>query len=155
MNKQSALVDLTNRLKIVQGMIEAVNKIELGKVYKFEDTYYGISHGVYSKEVLKTDTYGYFETFSRESTRFVVIASDNPQYIGTRRGHRGNIKALNYVTLSEVYWKSQAFEGVEVSPLSNRLIPVKENELPLLIGMKFKSVEFEKILSRRKKLKYA
>lgn len=150
MTKQSALVDLTNRLKIVQGMIECVNKIELGRTYKFKDTYYE------GRVQLKTDTYGYFETFSRESARFVVIASDNPQYsVDSRRGHRGNIKALNYVTLSEVHWKSQAIEGVEVSPFSNNLTPVKENEIPLLIGMKFKSVEFEKILSGRKKLKYA
>lgn len=69
--------------------------------------------------------------------------------------HDGDTEETLRRWVTEVHWKSQAFEGVEVSPLSNKLTPVKENEIPLLIGMKFKSVEFEKILSRRKKLKYA
>jgi hypothetical protein len=152
MNKETVLKDLATRLKIVQCMIASVNKIELNTVYKYTHSCY--DRNISSERVF--DTYGYFECYNRESARFIVIASDSPKYSDTRgRGCRGNIDALNYVFLSGTTWKGQALTDVTVASLATKLTIVSEKDLLLLVGMKYKSPELEKILRGRKKLKYA
>jgi hypothetical protein len=102
------------------------------------------------------DSYGYLECYNRESARFIIIASDSPKYSDTKgRGRRGNIEALNYVLLSKTSWKGPALIGVTVASLASKLTIVAEKDLPLLIGMRYKSPEFEKVLKGRKQLKYA
>jgi hypothetical protein len=148
MNKETVLKDLSTKLQIIQAQIASVNKIELNKVYRYED--YNTEAGL---ELV--DTYGYFECFNRESARFVVIASDNSRYSDKKfRDRRGYTKPLNFVS-SDNTWKGGAVIEVKITSLASKLSPVKEIDLPLLVGMKYKSPEYEKILKGRKKLKYA
>jgi hypothetical protein len=100
------------------------------------------------------DTYGYFECFNRESARFIIIASDAYYTDKKWRDHRGYTRALNYVS-SDNSWKGGAVIEVKITSLASGLSPVKELDLPLLVGMKYKSPEYEKILKGRKRLKYA
>jgi hypothetical protein len=152
MNKETILKDLSSKLEVIKGMIASVNKIELNKVYKYKEVVYSTKPMILAETV---DTYGYFECFNRESARFVVIASDNEDYNDKKwRDHRGYTKALNFVS-SDDTWKGGAVIAVKITSLAIRLSPVKEIDLPLLVGMKYKSPEYEKILKGRKRLKYA
>lgn len=152
MNKETILKDLATRLQVVQGMIASLNKIELNTLYKYTEIHFD-RHTSSEKEF---DSYGYFETFNRESARFVILASNSPEYNDRRwRDHRGYINALQYVYLSETTWKGQALTDVKVAPLADKLTRVPETELPLLIGMKYRSPEYEKVIKGKRKLKYA
>ena len=85
----------------------------------------------YSKE-----SYGFFECFNRDSARFNVIASDCENYRDTTYGRmRGNINSYGYTGLFE------------------RLTRIKRDDLPLLVGLRYRSVDFEKILKGKKRIK--
>jgi hypothetical protein len=154
-NKNQIIQDLTNKMMMLRGQLNAVQALEPRKLYKFNETFRDYSSGTRTEG--STETYGYVETFSRESVRFVVIASNNPKYSTEkdRDGTRKNIVALPYITTSEPSWKIHCKESITTTPLSDDLTPVAERDLPLLMGMKFKSTEYEMILKGKRKLKYA
>lgn len=75
---------------------------------------------------LIAETYGYFKHFNRESVRFCVVASDYPSYDDTKFGYIG---------------------------LRNCISQAKKSDLPLLFGMRYKSIDLEKILKGKKRIK--
>jgi hypothetical protein len=144
MNRENVLQNLEVRLQTLQSMIASVNKIELNTLYKFTEVY----------DLKDYESYGYFECYNRESARFVIIASSNPLYRDSKWRGRGYIRALQYVNLSETLWNNGAMIKAKVIPLADYLTRVAETDLPLLIGMKYRSPEYEKVLRGKKKLKY-
>jgi hypothetical protein len=152
MNKDTILKDLALKIQIVRAQVASVKKIELNTVYKYLEHTYDQS----TSSIELFETYGYFESYNRESARFVVIATDSPKYSDAKgRGERGYTIALEYVDLSETKWKTSSMIEAKITSLASKLSPMKETDLPLLVGMKYKSPEYEKILKGRKRLKYA
>jgi hypothetical protein len=153
MNKETVLKDLAMKLKVIEAQMASVNKIELNTVYKYKETIYCTKPMIIAETV---DSYGYFECFNRESARFIILASNNPDYSDSKwRNHRGYTKALNYVFVSKTTWKGSAVIDLSVTSLASKLTAVKEKDLPLLVGMKYSSPELEKVFKGKKKLKYA
>jgi hypothetical protein len=150
MNKETVLIDTELKLTILEVQIECIKKIELNTLYKVKDEIYGLN---------PFDTYGYFECFNRDSARFVIIASNNPEYHDYDKSSQGYsfrkfIEAMPFIILSNVVMKGTCTVDAKITPLSDRLSPVAEDELPLMVGMKYKSPDFEKVLKGKKKLKY-
>jgi hypothetical protein len=148
MNKETLLKDLATKGQIIESTIECVNQLQLKTVYKIKERQ--------SDDPEVVDTYGYFESFNRESAKFIVIASDNTKYKDKKWGNiRGYIVALDYIYFLESVWKGSARTFTLTVPLTLKLMPVHEENLPLLIGMKYCSPELELILKGKRKLKYA
>jgi hypothetical protein len=133
MNKEALINEKLEMIRRLEKEISSIEKIELNRLYRINENYR--EAGPKDSEILISETVGYFECFNRESVRFCVAASDNPIYCDKRWKHRGNITSFGYAGLDD------------------RLTRVKKDDLPLLIGLKFKSVEFEKILKKRKRVK--
>lgn len=130
MNKEIILKEKQMMIKNLQKDIECIKKIELKRLYKIPEL------RIDNENVTQVDTYGYFECFNRESIRFCVVASDIPNYgKNRRRGFRANINSFHYVGLYK------------------RLTQVYKDELPLLVGLQYKSVELEKIFKGKKRIK--
>jgi len=127
MNKEAVIQQKLDLINHTQQEIESINKIELGRLYMLKE--------LYGKDELH-DTYGFFECYNTESIRFNVVASTSPKYddSGSRR-MRGNINSYGYAGLYE------------------RLTRVKKDDLPLLVGLLYASVDLEKILKGKKKIK--
>lgn len=130
MNKEAVIQEKLDLIKHTQQEIESINKIELGRLYLLRETYrYELGGELY-------ETYGFFECYNTESIRFNVVASTSPQYKDSKsRRMRGNINSYGYADLYK------------------RLTRVQKSELPLLVGLPYVSVDLEKILKGKKKIK--
>jgi hypothetical protein len=129
MNKEKILEIKQNSFLQLQNEIAFINAIELRKVYCTKYTS-GLSGRI--------EVYGYFESFNTGSACFVIIASDEPNrkqewVVDYAYGmtHRYRLNLLSFVYNND----PRAFR------------PVKRDELLLLVGLKFKSTEFDKLLS--------
>lgn len=128
MLKENLLLIKEAEWERIKSEIRIIKFIELKKVYKLEGR--------------AQECYGYFECFNKESACFVVIASDSigmyekhSYQMGQKTySHRGNLISVDYST-------------------AYKFTPVKRGDLPLLIGLKFKSIAFENLLKGKSHLK--
>lgn len=130
--KDTIIADKQKEIQELQNDIAQLNQMEIGRVYKIAEK----DWAPYTNKPCSFESWGYIECFNKESVRFCIIASDNPRYGRTRwRGRRANVASYNYYNLF------------------SRLTRARRDDLPLLVGMKIKSVELEMIFKGRKKVK--
>ena len=132
MNKEKILALKEGLIADLKEEIEAVKSIELNRLYRMEDSEFDY----HIEKRVPRDTWGFLETFNKDSACFCVVASNNSNYSDLRRrGWRGNLKPLGYRTIDK------------------KLTPAKRSDLPLMIGIGYASVDMEALLKGKKKIK--
>jgi hypothetical protein len=128
MNKEAILAEKRAQISLLHSEMNSISQIELGRLYMIKE--------LERYDERYYESYGFFECFNRDSVRFNVIASDFPKYQDSAyRRMRGNINSYAYNGLFE------------------RLTRVKKDDLPLLVGLRYASVDLEKILKGKKRIK--
>jgi hypothetical protein len=150
MKKEIILKAIALKIRDLEAQAKCVHKIKINTFYKMRDIH------VIKDKIIFIDTYGYFECLNIESARFMIIASDQVylDYVGKKI--TGIMKkTYPFTTMSKEVSAGFALIQADITLLSDKLTTVPEEELPLLVGMKYKSPELEKVLKGKKKLKYA
>ena len=120
--KEAIIMEKKRAIELLQRELDGISKVELRRLYKTAEEDWDGS----ALKVRTFESWGYPETFNKESIRFCIVASDNPRYGRSNRWRkRKNISAFNY------------------DYLVDKLTRAKKDDIPLLIGLPYKFPELE------------
>ena len=143
MSREKMIEQKMEAIDALREEINLLSRLESNRLYHIKDTTFD-SHAV--------ETWGYIVSFNKLTVRFRIIASDNPFYRHRIRHYtqsnrwtgRSNIKNVVNFRYVELY-RSGKDRG-------RACIPAKKDDLPLLIGLKYKFPELDLILRGKKKV---
>jgi hypothetical protein len=132
MSKESIIKNKQALIEQTQDEINQLNLLETNRLYKIED--FDWDHSILKSRIF--ETWGFIECFNKESVRFCIVASNNSRYSDStkRWRRRGNVTSFDYSVYS-------------------KLTHAKKDDLPLLVGLKYRHVELEQILKGTKRIK--
>jgi hypothetical protein len=164
--KEKIIAEKKKAIEVLQNELDQINRIEIGRLYKIKDNDWDAtaeaapanSTSCYQQVRRRADmgllvprrlpqlhsllkirafeSWGYPETFNKESIRFCIVASNNPRYDrGRWRGRRKNINALNYENLVD------------------KLTRATKTDLPLLLGLDYRFPELEPLFKGKSRIK--
>lgn len=130
--KEKILAEKKKAIEVLQNELDQINRIEIGRLYKIKDNDW--DHSLL--KIRAFESWGYPETFNKESIRFCIVASNNPHYDrGRWRDRRKNINALNYENLVD------------------KLTRATKTDLPLLLGLDYRFPELEPLFKGKSRIK--
>jgi hypothetical protein len=128
MNKDGILELKLDCIDKLQEEIDNIRQLEAKRLYKIKELDWSMQG---QKDTL-FETWGYIECFNKESCRVCVVASNNDRYSDKSGRHRHNINMFDYYKLA------------------NNVTRAKRIDLPLLLGLPFRSTELELLFKGKK-----
>jgi hypothetical protein len=136
MNKEKTIEQKMKMIDDLRNEINLLSRLEYKRLYKIKD-----QGNIYRHDCIVYETWGYVVSFNMLTVRFRIIASSNPRYTQSNRWTRRN----NTKNSANFYYAELNNESF--------LTPAKKDDLPLLVGMKYKFPELDLILRGKIKVK--